>query len=272
MKSKKGLKAIVLASSVFFAANLTSCSVPYIKKHRIGNVYKHVKKPKHKYLILTLAAETHKEPSDKKMQDRALRIYDDFKELGFSDDDIYFLVSHRYSEVLEKSDDSFTNKKFKEVCSELAGKMTKDDALIFYYIGHGREKKYEVLGDAFNITTLESELDKLKYEYAILIIESCNSGSLAKRLGKKNRISISNTSEGTTSWIDSEFSIYLMKALNGEKEADKNNDNRVSLEEAVYYAAKEDPWSIKGGLIRAFFPQPQIYYEEIDPSEVFLKE
>jgi len=272
MKFKNGLKVAALASSIFLAVNLTSCSIRYVGKHRIGNEYHQVKKPKHNYVILTLAVKSHEKPLDKRMQDKALKIYDDFKELGISDDDIYFLASHRYSEVLEKSDHHFTNEKFKEVCSELSDKMTKDDALIFYYVGHGMGKKNEMLGDSFNVTTLESELDNLKYKYAILIIETCESGSLAKRLGKKNRISVSNTKDDGNSWVYSKFGIYLMEALKGEKEADKNKDNKVSLEEAVYYAAKKDPWSIKEGLIRIFFPQPQIYYEEIDPSKVFLKE
>lgn len=84
-------------------------------------------------------------------------------------------------------------------------------------------------------------------------------------------ISVSSTCEDQNSWLFSEFSPCLIKALNGEKNADKNLDGRVSLEEAVDYAAENDPWSKKRFGIKVLFPKPQIYYEQIDPSEVFLK-
>lgn len=277
MKFKNGLKAIAVASSLFFAANLTSCSTTYVGKHRIGNVYREIKKPKHKYAILILGSASNKDRLDNFLDKTAFKIYNDLKDLGFSDENINFLASSSSSKISEDVVDSvFTDDMFKRVCSQLSDKMTKEDMLLFYYIGHGDKikKDYGLLAGygTVKLEFLETELKKLEHEYGIMIIDACYSGNFAKQFGKKNRVGVSNACENQLPWMFSKFSPYLMDALKGEKEADKNKDNRVSLEEAVYYATEKDPWSIKNDLIKQFFPQPQIYYEEIDPSEVFLKE
>lgn len=278
----KKLKSLALASSLFF---LVSCATSIVGKHRKGDVYKELKSPKKTYAILVSGAFPDVDKLDKILQEKALQVYEGFKDLGISDDDIYFLATRR-GEGMEKTDNFFTYRSFSNVRKELSAKMTEDDLLVFFYIGHGsdHEKDYSLLKNIdetsepeepdndFNIKTLEAELDSLKYSHAVIVLDSCHSGFVAKALGKKNRIGVSATCKDQNSWVFSEFSNYLIKALNSEERADKNFDGKVSLEEAVYYATEKDPWSKKRSGLRVFFPEPQIYYEEIDPSKVFLKE
>lgn len=279
---KNKLKGIALASSLFF---LASCATSIVGKHRAGNVYKQLKAPKKTYAILVSGAFPDYDRLDKVLQDKALKVYDGLKELGLSDEDVYFLATRR-GEGMEDTDDLFTYRKFHRICEDLSAKMTRDDLLVFFYVGHGGKSDdgYFLLKNIdegcepkepdnhFLLKTLEAELDRLKCCYAITVIDACKSGSVAKVLGKKNRICVSTTCEDQKNWIFSEFSPYLIKALNGEKLADKNGDSKVSLEEAVNYAAEKDPWSKKKKGIKVLLPEPQIYYEEIDPSQVFLKE
>jgi len=281
MFSKK-LKCLAVASSLFF---LISCTLPVVRKHWGGSNFKHLKTPKKTYVILVSGAFPEEGNLDDILQDKALEVYESFKDPGLSDEDIYFLATSR-DERMEKCDDFFTYRSFSNVRKELSDKMTEEDLLVFFYIGHGGggNMDYSLLKNVdlshepqepdycFSIKTLEAELDMLKYSHAIIVLDSCYSGFVAKTLGKKNRVGVSVACKEQMSWIFSEFSTYLIKALTGEKEADKNDDNKVSLEEAVYHAAKKDPWSKKKFGISWFFPEPQMYYEEIDPSKVFLKE
>lgn len=293
MKLKKSLKLIAIASSLFLATNFMACATNYINKHRIGNQEYQIKNPKHKYAILILGAESSAEDEgiekelNEYLKNKSLKVYEELKSLGISDDDIYFLSTWHSSKDMKYSDNYFTNYRLHQVCEELSKKITKDDVLLFIYIGHGMINdagKYTVkknesepggikeYTDEFYAFNLKSELSRLEYSYAISIIDTCHSGGFAKELGEFNMVSISSTCENQDSWVFSQFPYYIIKALNNEREADTNKDNKVSLEEAVYYAAKKDFWLKKKRGIRIFFPEPQIYYEGIDPSKVFLKE
>lgn len=281
------LKGIALASSLFF---LVSCATPIIGKHWGGSVYKQLKAPKKTYAILVSGAFPDVNKTDMVLQDKAVEVYDQLKDLGLSDDDIYFLATRRDSEKMENSDDLFTYRKFHNVCNDLSTKITEEDALLFIYIGHGNtggidipesyhllknideETEPEELDNNFYVFHLEAEVDRLKASYKIMIIDACKSGHGAKMLGKKNNIGISSSCKDQNSWIFSRFVPYLMKALNSEEKADKDENGKVSLEEAVDYASKKDPWSKKSFGLGFFFPEPQMYYDEVDPSQVFLKE
>ncbi len=262
-----------------------SCATSIVGKHGRGDIYRQLKAPKKTYAILVSGAFPDVDKLDKILQEKALQVYEGLKDSGLSDEDIYFLATRR-EEGMEKTDNLFTYRTFSNVRKELSAKMTEDDLLIFFYIGHGSgpEKDYSLLKNIdetsepkepdndFSIKTLEAELDSLKYSHAMIVLDSCHSGFVAKALGKKNRVGVSVTRKDQNSWIFSEFSNYLIKALNDDEKADKNLDGKVSLEEAVDYASEKDPWSKKKYGIEVFFPEPQIYYEEIDPSQVFLKE
>lgn len=285
MAFRKKLKSLALASSLFLALSLTSCATSVVSNYRQGNVYKQLKAPKKKYAILISAAFPDQDRLDKVLQDKALKAYDGIKELGFSDENIYFLATRKV-EGMKKIDELFTYHSFHRICTELSAKMTEDDLLVFYFIGHGGmvgdsyvllkniDEDYEPKepDNFFKLKTLKDELGRLKYSYAVTIIDACQSGHVAKALGKNNMVAVSTTSNNANSWISSEFSPHLIKALNGEKMADKNGDNKVSLEEAVYYAAEKDPRSKKNHGLKVLYPKPQIHYEEVDPSQVFLKE
>jgi glycosylphosphatidylinositol transamidase (GPIT) subunit GPI8 len=285
MAFRKKLKSIALASSLFLTLSFTSCATSIVGNYRQGDVYKQFKQPKNKYAILISAAFPDQDRADKFLQDKSLKVYEGIKELGFSDDNIYFLAT-RGGEGMEKTDGLFTYHSFNSVCTELSAKMTKDDMLFFYFVGHGGMvgDSYVLLKNIdekcepkepdnfFKLKTLKDELRRLKYGYAVTVIDACQSGHVAKALGKKNMVAISTTSNNQNSWISSEFSLYLIKALNGEKTADKNSDSKVSLEEAVYYATEKDPKAKKNHGLKILYPKPQIHYEEVDPSQVFLKE
>lgn len=283
----KKLKGLALASSLFF---LVSCATPIVGKYHTSNIYRQVKPAKKTYAILVSGAFPDVDPADYYLHDKAVEVYEYIKDLGLSDDDIYFLATRRDGKKMEKSDDLFTYQKFHRVCNELSDKMTEEDALLFVYIGHGGvggidiPESYHIMKNIdettepeesdnnFYISQLEAEVDRLKASYKIMIIDACKSGHAAKTLGKKNKVGISSACKDQKSLVFSRFVPYLMRALNGEEKADKNNDNKVSLEEAVDYAAENDFWSKKDFGLGIFFPKPEMYYEEIEPSEVFLKE
>ncbi len=285
MAFRKKLKSLALASSLFLALSFTSCATSIVKNYRQGDVYKQFKQPKNKYAILISAAFPDQDRADKFLQDKSLKVYDGLKELGFSDDNIYFLATRR-GEGMEKTDELFTYHSFHSICTDLSAKMTEDDLLFFYFVGHGGMvgDSYVLLKNIdedcnpiepdnfFKLKTLKDELKRLKYNYAVTIIDACQSGHVAKALGKNNMIAVSTTSNNANSWVSSEFTPYMIKALNGEKTADKDGDNKVSLEEAVYYATEKDPKARKKSGLKVLYPKPQIHYEELDPSKVFLKE
>lgn len=288
MGFKKSLKVLALTSSLFFALNLNSCvATNIIGKHKKGDSCQEFSKPKNRYAILILGAY----PEDNVLEDKALKVYDGLKSLGFSDENINFLVVQNSDKVKDLADGVFTQYTFNAVCSGLSKKMGKEDMFLFFYIGHGDfpsvenlKKGYTLVkavesdefgedpSNSFYVGDLEAGLETLNYECAVFVVDACMSGGFVKPLGKKNRVGVSSSCSRQATWLRSEFSPLLVKALNGEKSADKDGNGKVSLEEAVYYAAENDPWSKKRSGIKVFFPEPQIYYEDIDPSKVFLKE
>lgn len=284
------IRTLALASSLLLALNF-ACATTHIGKHCTGKQeYKQVKSPKNKYALLVLGLDTNVKVWNSTLKDKAVKVYDNLKELGFSDDRIYFLTNDR-SEKIKGLDGSFTHHELTRICSELSEKMTEDDMLLFCYTGHSKEadveagdKRYALLKsvvepdkpqlktDELYIAELEKELKRLKYDHAVIIFDACMGGYFAKEVEKKNRVVISTACEDQTVWVFSEFVPCLTKALKGVKEADTNNDGKVSLGEAVDYAAEKDPWSKKKKGLKALLPEPQVYYENVNPSDVFLKE
>ena len=277
MKLKKKLRLLTIASSIFLTASLMSCYTPLIvTKHKFGNtMYKQVEQPKKKYAILILGSNSKDNIFDNFLDSLALEVYEGLKNLDFSDENINFIVSPDSKKLSAKNVDfDFTKDNVKNAFSDISKKITKDDLLMFYFIGHGNKDLRSMGSENYGISlrSLEKEMVKLKYSHAILVFDSCYSGLFAKSLGKENRIAISTTEGDNKGWTLSSFDSYFMDGLKGEKEADKNEDGKVSLEEAVYYAAENDPLSKKTLGFQAYFPEPQIYYEDIDPSKIFLKE
>ncbi|MDP2909023.1 MAG: caspase family protein [Nanoarchaeota archaeon] len=288
MGFKKSLKALALASSLFFALNLNSCvATSIVGKHKKGDSYQEFSKPKNRYAVLVLGAY----PEDNVLEEKALKVYDGLKSLGFSDENINFLVVQNSDKVKDLADGVFTQYTFNVVCSYLSKKMGKEDMFLFFYMGHGDYPSVENLNkgymllkavesdefgedpsESFYVSDLEAGLEALNYEYAVFVVDACMSGGFVKPLGKKNRVGVSSSCPHQTTWLRSEFSPLLVKALNGEKSADNDGNGKVSLEEAVYYATEKDPWSKKYKGIKSWFPEPQIYYEDVDPSKVFLNE
>lgn len=193
---KKKLKSLALASSLFF---LVSCATSIVGKHKTGDVYRQLKSPKKTYAILVSGAFPDHNKFDNLLQDKALKVYDGLRELGLSDEGIYFLATRREGEKMGKSDGPFTYRKFHRVCEDLSAKITKEDSLIFFYIGHKKESDdgYALLknidessepkepDNCFNLKTLEAELENIKCDYSIAVIDACQSGNAAKALGKR---------------------------------------------------------------------------------------
>jgi len=281
VKIKKGLKSLALASSLFLATNTMACA-PIIKKFRIGNQdYKEVIEPEKKYAILMLGSYSKYSLFDEYLDKKAFEVYQDLKDLGFTDENIEFFANEDSEKLHNKRvDHVLTDDTFERSCEKLSKKITEDDMLFVIYIGHGnrktvnggmkKKKKYYLTDWYLDREKIEEELKDMDYAYSINVFDCCYSGGFAELLGKDNNVSISTSKKNEKSIIFQDFVLYMMDGLKGEEEADKNKDGKVSLDEAVDYAGKKDGLSKRESGIQSLFPEPQMYYEHVNPKEVFL--
>ncbi len=135
-----------------------------------------------------------------------------------------------------------------EAVNWLVSQEDNDDAVLFYFAGHGIPE-YIAPHDADNLDTfistaeLKSWLGALDSEKVVVIIDSCNAGSFNTALSDEGRVVLmsSQTDEKSyTAEFGNErsglFSYYILDALNEMEAADADGDHQISAEEIFGYA------------------------------------
>jgi hypothetical protein len=120
--------------------------------------------------------------------------------------------------------------------------VTKDQrALWIVMIGHGtydgREAKFNLKGPDVSATELSAWLKPMTRELAVIQTASASAPFLRALTGP-NRIIITAT-KSADEVFSTRFGSYFAKAVAGEKEADQDGDEQVSLLEAWLWSARQ---------------------------------
>ena len=132
------------------------------------------------------------------------------------------------------------------------------DALVVYYSGHADDTSLHLGGSSLPFEKLRSMLDAFPAQVRVLILDSCRSGSIIRRKGAtaapefaihlEDRLEVKGTAIITSSagsedsqesdrFQGSFFTHHLVNALKGA--ADRDQDSKVTLNEAYAYAYRE---------------------------------
>ena len=138
---------------------------------------------------------------------------------------------------------------------EEASKQDHKSVFFFYYSGHGSKNAFHVKGEKVLKQEVMAFFDALKSDMRIMVVDACQSGGLLREKGgkvlenvlvdthdelkSKGSVIITSSAEDELSH-ESEYykgAVFTHHLLNGLKgAADFNEDNRVTLWEAVDYS------------------------------------
>lgn len=130
--------------------------------------------------------------------------------------------------------------------------------------------------DEITECNLEEKFQGIGGKGSIAVFSTCYGGNFANRLGKEDRIAISNALPGRLSFgsgkgpLSEYFFPALLEILSQEEysKADRNFDKRISVEEAFIYASEKDSFS------HPLLPLIKNTYflktEDRDPSKIFI--
>lgn len=186
-------------------------------------------------------------------------------------------------------------------------KTNKRDLFLLYVTGHGNRDTTKndttsiiemPLEKSLKPSTLEKYLSNVNALRKVLLFTQCYGGGFSRVLKKRNNITISTSFKNKASY-GSSFGNYFFKSLNN-RNADINNDKKISvleaasyacekdLLEASYHACEKDPRApfMMGYRTELFrrsqnplfnntkqnktYNQPRINYKNLDPRKVYL--
>ncbi|MBI2565199.1 caspase family protein [Candidatus Woesearchaeota archaeon] len=278
--------------SGLFCFNACDCTTAVSNKKQTAPAVKKVEqKLGKKYSILVNAG------SESQFFTELKSAYDSLLRLGFTPSNIYVLdddIDKKNEGERSFVDKPATKKNLVDVLDELKQNMTDKDVFFFYVTNHG-SKAYSPLpfGEScFKLSDgivyenkLKEMFKDLNLNYGVCIFTTCYSGGLAESVGSGNFIGVSSSRADKVSFqcaskeIGSFFSSHFFAALTGvdknnqQVSADNNCDGKISLEEAFDYAAKKDDENIETDCILPWANEtPQLYWQNVDPSQVFLGE
>lgn len=135
----------------------------------------------------------------------------------------------------------------------LVGRVGKDDAVFFYYAGHGDELALHLAGARLPLSDVTAALDGLGAGVRVVVVDSCRTGAgltergitvgddfvIAGSVAPSGVVLLRSSSAGEAALESDElegavFSHYLLSGLRGPADAD--GDNTVALDEAYRYA------------------------------------
>ncbi len=201
-------------------------------------------------------------------------IYAVLKNLGLSDDNIFFLSPHTTHAGVDRP----TSKANVEwAINEVANGVNRangDDKVLFFYSSHGGIDGLTCIDEGISAAELDGWLGGIKSKEMTIIIEACHSGSFIGKYadgtynpaeddltgpGKSGRVVFTSASTDTSSYPDVDGpddpngaadigseSIYGYVMAFGIPAADTNGDGAVSFEEALQYALANDVTRIRG--------------------------
>lgn len=136
--------------------------------------------------------------------------------------------------------------------AETAEKMTEEDRLLIYLIGHGsfddEQHKFNIPGPDITTEDLRRVLDELPGSNHLVVSTASTSGSLLEPLEDDSRVVVTATRSGSERNA-TEFGAFFAEALASE-EADTNKNGSISVQEAFDYANRhvEDFFESSGKL------------------------
>jgi hypothetical protein len=190
---------------------------------------------------------------------------------GIKSEDVYLLHG-------KDEETKFTEDNLEKIIDDLARRIIPKDRLLFYLTGHGmiiNGRGYvSCYGEDFSEGNFERVIKKLpKVEFAVFMFTQCFSELFAKRIGKRNNISISNSNQESrgVANVGPELSEYLFPKI--LKEGEK-------IQKVFKFAVKKENCLINkisywtSRLFGEYQPKdnPKIYWEDSNPSELYLIE
>ncbi len=127
------------------------------------------------------------------------------------------------------------------VLKQLAAKLTREDRLILYLVGHGSddgvEYKFNIPGPDLSGTELLKLLDVIKSDSQLVIATGSSSGALQETLKKDSRIVVTATRSGNERNA-THFGGIFAEAL-GDAAADTDKNGRITAQEAFDFTARK---------------------------------
>jgi len=147
---------------------------------------------------------------------------------------------------IHKQLDTVTRENVTKELDWLIKNVKEDDTVLFYYLGHGSYLSTEVEWSKF----FDDKWKQISGKNRILIIASCQAEGKTKivKNEEQQHITIASVSEDENAWggmwneglpiIGGVFNYYFVEAHYNPL-ADTNNDGKVSIQEAFYWADVE---------------------------------
>lgn len=191
-------------------------------------------------------------------------IYQILLESGFKKENIYILDEHGREEFLYPTDGKATKANIENLFSHLEKKVDAEDLLVVHISDHGDttrvknkssnlgeyQKVTEVSLPGENITELDLEryLSGIQPQIGIVTTDVCFGGGIARRIGNGKYIGISASEENEEAHEEprDSFGGFFYQAFRNFKASDKNQDGKVSLDEAFNYAKSNHSWTKNG--------------------------
>lgn len=127
------------------------------------------------------------------------------------------------------------------VLKQFATRLTKEDRLILYLIGHGShdgyEYKFNIPGQDLSGTELRTLLDAIKSESQLVVATGSSSGALQETLKKDSRVVVTATRSGNERNA-TQFGGMFAEAL-GDATTDTDKNGRITAQEAFDLTARK---------------------------------
>lgn len=164
--------------------------------------------------------------------------------LKYRPENIYFLFEDPSLDSL-KIRYKATAVNVRKVFNQLATKMTAQDQLFIFMVGHGTYdgdwSKFNLVGPDLRDIDFAQLLGELRTKKIILVNTASTSGAFIRKLSGGERIIITATKSGNE-YHETTFADFFLDAIVTE-EADLNKDRRISMLEAFKYTKnQQDTW------------------------------
>jgi hypothetical protein len=162
--------------------------------------------------------------------------YDLLLENDYTDENIYFL----FEDASEKDVDfKSTYENFVNVLYELQDKLTSQDQIVFFLIGHGvfdgTNSYYELIDYSISDTDFAYLLAGIERTKLIVVFSPCNTGGFVDDLSNLDTVVITSTRADEAN--QAAFIEPFLSAFRGD--GDENGDGAVSFAEAFNYATSD---------------------------------
>lgn len=127
------------------------------------------------------------------------------------------------------------------VMKQFAARLTKEDRLILYLVGHGShdgyDYKFNISGQDLSDTELRTLLDAIKSESQLVVATGSSSGALQETLKKDSRLVVTATRSGNERNA-TQFGSLFAEAL-GDAASDTDKNGRITAQEAFDITARK---------------------------------